>query len=424
MLGVIAYAVNRPRGVETAEGDLNRPAAGLESATGRWQSSLEEEGFDKAAVAKASCRYLVTEQTGIATDQLACGPFRRPKAAAGAVWDLVPFARATDGEVKLATDLKIKAAQGLPAGSQLVDGSGHEVEVSTDVPEQETPRLTRDALLSSGDDFSLDSVEAGAPLKPPAPLRLVGLEHDYRLSVREVTAVDRWFGNGRSGPVQAAKGQKLYLVQIDDASPEGSAPGTDLVTLRQGEEELDVVGLDTSDRVLVSSPGKGLVLQMESEGAKQSLDVFTGKRSSDPRTEPLYTRGYPVTGKPGTAIAYPRVTVGGVTYDVDVKVTEVEVTPYRNGWAPAGQVAVRIALDADAAATVSNARYTTDCTATIAGGTVSECGSAWAAGATITGTAPAGKPIELSFTPTLKVDRSGAKSDVVFPARSASVPLP
>lgn len=428
--GVVIVRVLRAPGVHTAQGEVTDTKSTLEAAQKRWSANVEAEGYPK--VADGACHYVITEKSKHATGDIACGPFRRPEAAKDAVWDTLTFQREGDGAAKL-TSLSTPGTA-LAAGTYLADADGREQTVDTSkVKEADYPLATLNMAWTSK-DFAVDPADVGEPLPLAADPRLVGLGVAYRLeSVRPVTKARTTAPNGVSRPSRVAEGDGMYLVRFSEVEVPNQLTGPNSLTVNISDTKVQIDGAPGSE-VLVTTgassttePSELLpVLTLDSDGVTQTLGLLSGERAGNPKTDPLYSVGYPQKADRDITINYPQVTGSdGPTYDLTVKVTSVQVTAYSGGWAPDGQLFATISFDGSASSTrVAGARYTIACTATVDGGEVTDCSGGVLGYATISATVPAGAPIGLHLAPIVKVDRDGTAVDVAFANRDAVVPLP
>ncbi|MFV0458116.1 MAG: hypothetical protein ACK5MT_05020 [Actinomycetales bacterium] len=417
---VAGVLLTRGPGIETATGPLADPADGLDSYQQQWTDGLASM---EVSAPQARCYYAVQRDAQM-SDSIACGPVRWQGAADDAVWDVYAFTRMPDDGTISPPAARPQRSQALASESFLfADGSGREQDVDPSSAEPlEFPQAAADGVWDDA-HFDVDPANVGEPIALPGNIQLNGLGVSVIVeSVRPVSAAT--IVDGSEVMRRPADGQVFYLLRMGQAPPPNELSGPNEAGIEVNGAGTPI-GLGSGLEYLFSAPENSGLLTLTSDGNKQTVEIFTGTRLSNPQAEQLYLKAWPGKADRDVTINYPNVTgPDGNLYDLTMKITGIETTVYDSGWAPEGQVFASITLDGDAASTKTGATYTMTCTATVTNGTFGSCPGNLLSYATVNVSAPSDAPVQLGVTPTLHINRDGSEFDVGFPSRNGTVTLP
>lgn len=417
---VVAFVATRPPGLRNEAGKLTDTDAALPKAHDYWQQNLVAEGYPKNT--DGACHYLVDRGSGFVEDGIACGPFRRADASATDVWDIFRM-NLSPARVPSAYPEDAKLATALPSGSYLAAANGREQTVNTaNLKAAALPEAPASTVIPDK-QFTVASADLTTAVKLPDTL-LTGFGASYQVGkLQEVRKAKLTPSTGPARTVGPPKGQKLYLLTFGQAAPKNHITGTNTLTMRAGGGEVATITGRNGEQVLFTAPGKDVTIQLDADSAKQSIGLFSGKKTTDPRIESLGKKNYPVSVAQSTNVGFPRKGGSdGNSYDLDVTFKKVEVTTYDGEWAGNGKVFVTGSYDSTGLSTSpSGATYTVTCTATVSGGSFKSCDNTIIGDGLLEVTAPEADSFTISMSPTMHVRRNGSNFDVAFPARDVTL---
>lgn len=273
----------------------------------------------------------------------------------------------------MAAELKAgKVSQLVPANPVDLNGAAP-TDDGKGIKEPPLRKLTKDTVWTSDSYQVADADKVGSANLGGDP-RLVapGIETTIEATSEYAAAT---VGNRLS---KAANGEALYQVSVSatKGAINGSVDASYAVNIDGQEKPINVPALSSPKlTILVSAPkDSAILLVLDANGYKQSIDVRTGKRSAKPTNPLLYS---PVASvSPNTVLTYPKQpTINSLEIDLSVAISSASLGGYASAQGfPADGKAWLVIEFTDAATIYSSdgnfgyTSYNLGCTAIIANG--------------------------------------------------------
>lgn len=361
-------------GIKNSAGKIENAKEFLSTTEKEWKGALPKDGISVSK--SAGCFYQLDKDDAI-TEKVYCGPARRSSTKSGQTWDEFSYSVTGSGDKQSAGDLKPgKVSQAMPANLVDVEGSTP-TDDGKSIKEPPLPELAKETVWTS-DSYTVADPDKGnsATLGTDARLVAPGIE----ATIKDTSEYNSATVDGRLS--KAASGEVLYQVSVSatKGAINGSVNVAYAVSINGQEQPLDVPALSTPKfDVLISAPKSGTVLLvLDCDGYKQSIDISNGKRSDKPVNPLLYAPVAPVS--PGTVLTYPKQpAIDALEVDLTATITSASLVGYDSTQGFPSDGMAWLIIEFDDAGTIYSAdgnsgytSYTLGCSAITANGTTAK----------------------------------------------------